>query len=100
MKVNAEITGKDLARGLGFYGETHADEKVIEQLNELSEVLEEVFWELGALHDWTKSRPEYSANKINNNLKDMRKNLIMIMAQPEDADILKDILYEIEEEVE
>lgn len=96
MKINAEIEGADLTTGINFYGETNADEAVVERIKELSVVLEDVFWELGDLHDQTKGRSEFSANEINRELSKLRKGLFMVMAQPEDVDTLKGVLYEIE----
>lgn len=46
MKVKATITGNDLTEGIRFYGDTHYDNKSIEQLKQLAMVLEDVVYDL------------------------------------------------------
>lgn len=99
MRISAEIKGLDLVQGMSFYGETYADEKVIERIGELYVVLSEVFWELSDLHYATKNRSEMSACEINEALAQMRKDLLMIMAETEDIDNIKKVLYELGEKV-
>ena len=60
MKVKATITGSDLTEGIRFYGDTHYDNKSIEQLKQLAMVLEDVVYDLKNLDREVKDRREGS----------------------------------------
>lgn len=97
MKTTSEISGKDLVANIKFYGDTHYDDGIIEEIKELSKVLEDVFWGLNATSRQVKGRTEQSAKEIDKQLKQLKEDILWIMVNKQDVDTLKEILHEYEE---
>ena len=93
MKVKATITGDDLTEGIRFYGDTHYDNKSIEQLKQLAVVLEDVVYDLKNLDREVKDRREDSAKEIKWHLDTIRNDLLWIAFGEE---IAEDIIKELE----
>ena len=90
MKVKTTITGNDLTEGIRFYGDTHYDNKAIEQIKQLAMVLEDVVFDLENLDREVKDRREGSAKEIKWQLEAMRNDLLWIAFGEEIAeDIIK-----------
>ena len=94
MKVKATITGSDLTEGIRFYGDTHYDNKSIEQLKQLAMVLEDVVYDLKNLDREVKDRREGSAKEIKWHLDAIRNDLLWIAFGEE---VAEDIIKELEE---
>lgn len=86
MKVTATVTGNDLTKGILFYGDSHYDNKTIEQLKELAMLMEEVFFELESLERQVKGRCEASAKEIKCQLDIMRNDLLWVAFGEETAE--------------
>lgn len=65
MKITTNIEPKEFTKGLTFYGETRADKKVVEQINELRVFLGDVLFEIQKLEWEVAGRDEASAEEIN-----------------------------------
>ena len=94
MKVKTIITGNDLTEGIRFYGDTHYDNKAIEQIKQLAMVLEDVVSDLENLDRQVKDRREGSAKEIKRQLDTMRHDLLWIAFGEE---VAENIIKELEE---
>lgn len=75
MKVKVELESKSLTSGLKFYGETHADEIVVEKIKELGMFLDDILYYLRRLNFSVEDRNEDSAQDIKKQLDKLEKAL-------------------------
>ena len=94
MRVKTIVTGNDLTEGLGFYGETDCDKETIERLKQLSEVLNDVAYDLANLRRQVEGRHEGSAKAIKMQLDFMRDELLWIIFDEEMASDIAELLWE------
>lgn len=71
MKINVELNSESLTAGLRFYGETYADKRVVEKINELEDILDDVVWSLRNLNYQVTGRQEASAKDIKDKIDQM-----------------------------
>lgn len=77
---NLEITSEMLTKSIKFYRETNKDKQSVRKLFELSELLEDIFFDLKFLKDETLKEPNNINGKeireqINNLLKEVKSNV-------------------------
>lgn len=75
MKIEVEVNGEMLTKGLTFHGETYGDAEVIKKLNNLQQILEDVISEIINLNYRVEYRQEGSAIDIKNKIATMGKEL-------------------------
>lgn len=86
---NLEITSEMLTKSIKFYRETNKDKQSVRKLFELSELLEDIFFDLKFLKDETLEEPNNLSgkeirNQIDNVIKDVQKNINDIKKLKED----------------
>ncbi|MGV3095516.1 hypothetical protein [Staphylococcus borealis] len=77
---NLEITSEMLTKSIKFYREANKDKQSVRKLFELSELLEDIFFDLKFLKDETLKEPNNISGKeireqINNLLKEVKSNV-------------------------
>lgn len=83
MEIKSTVSAEQLLEGIWFRGETNADEKVVQKINELSEIVIYVVGELCELKSNLDNHFEASA-------RDIRKEIGKM------EDVLKEILEVVE----
>lgn len=75
MEIKSTISAEQLTEGIKFYGETRADEKVIERINELDDILWDVCVDIDNLRINLIDRPEESAKDILKVIDKLQRNI-------------------------
>ncbi len=75
MEIKSTISAEQLTKGIVFHGETSADMRVVERINELDDILWDVCVDLDNLRIGLVDRPEKSAKDILKAIDKLQRNI-------------------------